>query len=482
MYKSRKDVIFAHRKNNSNLYAMRHFLIYGAMVAMSLATVGCSNRQYPETMTPILNVEGGSVQGVMQQQSVVYRGIPYAAPPVGERRWQLPQPVESWDTVLVADRWSAASWQAPHDPNDANYGVEFYSQDPPFSEDCLYLNVWSPLGASAHAERKLPVAVWIHGGAYHAGWGFEPEFDGEAWAARGVILVTINYRLGVFGFMSHPLLTEAGGISGNYGIYDQLKALEWVNNNIAKFGGDPQNVTVFGQSAGGGSVRCLVSSPLAKPYISKAIIMSSGGLSRPLTPGVSQQESDALHKEIMDAAGLTTLPQLMAADWQTLYDAQQQYVSRTGNWRLSFPHVDGRLIVEDFSQAVMDQSLADIPYMVGSVANDMPGLNLGLEDFAAVRDSLSEQPTYVYYFDAAPPTDGRPALTGSFHSSELWSVFHTMDRSWRPFTEADYALSDRIVDYWTNFAKYGNPNGKSDGPWQPYRQDAPYVQKLTREL
>lgn len=458
-------------------------LVFCGTVLASLAMTSCGAKQTPaESLTPILQIEGGHVQGVESTNSIVYRGIPYAAPPVGELRWQLPQPVVAWDSVLVADHWSAASWQAPHDPNDGNYGVEFYAQDPEFSEDCLYLNVWTPLGASDHPERKLPVAFWIHGGAYHAGWGFEPEFDGEAWAARGVILVTINYRLGVFGFMSHPLLTAANpdGISGNYGIYDQLKALQWVHENIAQFGGDPDNVTIFGQSAGGGSVRCLVSSPMAKPYINKAIIMSAGGLNRALSSATTQEQSDALHKEILDAAGLTTMEQLMAADWQTIYDAQQAYVQKTGNWRLSFPHTDGKLIIEDFSEAVMDKTLADIPYMVGSVANDMPGLDQGLADFAAVRDSLSDQPTYVYYFDAAPPTDGRPALTGSFHSSELWSVFHTMDRSWRPFTDADRALSDRIVDYWTNFAKYGNPNGETDGDWKPYKQDAPYVQKLER--
>lgn len=455
-----------------------HCLIFTALTMTS-----CTSSENADSLTPILHVEGGCVQGVALDQAVVYRGIPYAAPPVGELRWQKPQPVLPWDTVMLADHWSAASWQAPHDPNDGNYGVEFYAEDPVFSEDCLYLNVWSPLGASGHAERKLPVALWIHGGAYHAGWGFEPEFDGEAWAAHGVILVTINYRLGVFGFMSHPLLTAANadGISGNYGIYDQLKALQWVHENIAGFGGDPDNVTIFGQSAGGGSVRCLVSSPLAKPFINKAIIMSAGGLNRALSAAVTQEASDSLHQQILDAAGLTTLDKLMAADWQTIYDAQQQYVALTGNWRLSFPHIDGQLIVEDFSEAVIDNSVADIPYMVGSVADDIPGLDQGLADFAAVRDSLSGQPVYVYRFDAAPPTDGRPALTGSFHSSELWSVFHTMDRSWRPFTDADRALSDRIVDYWTNFVKYGNPNGSAPGAWLPYRHDAPFVQKLERE-
>lgn len=441
----------------------------------ALVLSGCS-QQVAESTTPVLQIEGGQVQGVLSDSCVVYRGIPYAAPPVGELRWQLPQPVQPWDTVLVADHWSAASWQAPHDPNDGNYGVEFYAQDPPFSEDCLYLNVWTPVGASAHPERKLPVAFWIHGGAYHAGWGFEPEFDGEAWSARDVILVTINYRLGIFGFMSHPLLTAASpeGMSGNYGLYDQLKALQWVHDNIAQFGGDPDNITIFGQSAGGGSVRCLVSSPLAKPLISKAIIMSAGGFS-PVRGGTTTQEaSDQLHKEILDAAGLTTLEQLYAADWQTLYDAQQQYVAQTGKWSLSFPHIDGHLITKDFSEAVLDNTLADIPYMVGSVANDIMGLNEGLEAFALMRDSLSSNPVYIYYFDSAPPTDGRPALTGSFHSSELWSVFHTMDRSWRPFTEADYALSDTIIDYFTNFVRWGNPNTDApdidyvEGDWVRY--------------
>lgn len=450
---------------------------------LALLFVGCASQQQAEDLTPVLTVEGGKVQGVAVDNAIVYRGIPYAAPPVGDLRWREPQPVQPWDTVLVADHWSCASWQAAHDPHDANYGVEFYDNDPEFSEDCLYLNVWTPKGASAHPEKKLPVAMWIHGGAYHAGWSFEKEFDGEAWAQRDVILVTINYRLGIFGFMSHPELSARSGegISGNYGIYDQYKALQWIHDNISQFGGDPEQITIFGQSAGGGSVRCLVSSPLAKPLISKAIIMSAGGMSRSLAVEVTQADADALHKEIMDAAGITTLDQLLSSDWQTLYDAQQQYVQKTGNWRLSSPHIDGKLLTKDFTRAALDNTLADIPYMVGSVANDMPGLDQGMIDYALLRDSLSEQPTYVYYFDAAPPTDGRPALTGSFHSSELWSVFHTQDRSWRPFTEADHNLSDRIVDYWTNFVKYANTNGEQEGEWHPCSKSDPYVQKLTRQ-
>lgn len=449
------------------------------ILLLPLLFAACTSQ--PAEENPVLNIEGGQVQGVVLDNSVVYRGIPFAAAPVGELRWQRPQPVKGWEGVLKADTWSCGSWQAAHDPNDANYGVEFYDNDPEFSEDCLYLNVWTPKGASGKVDKKLPVAMWIHGGAYHAGWSFEKEFDGEAWADRDVILVTINYRLGIFGFMSHPLLTarDAEGISGNYGIYDQLKALQWIHDNIAQFGGDPDHVTIFGQSAGGGSVRCLVSSPLAKPLIDKAIIMSAGGLNRALSAGTTQAEADAMGAAVYGDK-FTTMDELMAADWQTLYDVQQQYVQATGNWRLSQPHLDGKLITEDFSEATLNNTLADIPYMVGSVANDMKGLNEGLQDFAAVRDSLSSHPTYIYYFDAAPPTDGRPALTGSFHSSELWSVFHTQSRSWRPFTAEDEALSNRMVDYWTNFVKYGNPNGATGDAWKPYSAADPYVQKLER--
>ena len=451
------------------------------LLLLPLLLAACTAQQ-PVENNPVLTIEGGQVQGVELENSVVYRGIPYAAAPVGELRWQRPQAVQAWEGIKVADTWSCAPWQAAHDPNDANYGVEFYDNDPEFSEDCLYLNVWTPKGAAGQTDKKLPVAMWIHGGAYHAGWGFEKEFDGEAWADRDVILVTINYRLGIFGFMSHPLLTanDPEGISGNYGIYDQLKALQWVHDNIAQFGGDPDNVTIFGQSAGGGSVRCLVSSPLAKPLISKAIIMSAGGLNRTLGVENNQEEADKLGEAVYGDA-FKTLEEFMAADWQTLYDVQQKYVAATGNWRLSTPHIDGKLLTEDFSEATINNTLADIPYMVGSVANDMPGLNEGLQDFATVRDSLSSHPTYIYYFDAAPPTDGRPALTGSFHSSELWSVFHTQDRSWRPFTEADNELSNRMVDYWTNFVKYGNPNGAEGDAWKPYSATEPYVQELKRK-
>mgnify|MGYP004450899389 FL=1 len=428
----------------------------------------------------VISVEGGQLQGVTcaTPDVVVFKGVPYAAPPVGELRWRLPQPVVAWQGVRVCDNFGNASVQAPHDPNDGGYGLEFFETDAPFSEDCLYLNVWTPASAVGKPDSCLPVAMWIHGGAYTGGWSFEPEMDGEAWAQRGVILVTVNYRLGVFGFLNHPLLTaEGGGHSGNYGTYDQAAALTWIRNNIAQFGGDPDNITVFGQSAGAASVKNMVSSPLTRDMVSRAIIQSIGGIAPSFGADGSQQELDAKAKAKYDAVGLNTLEKLRAASWEELNAA-------AGNaWvdpdAVVFrPHIDGVLLTEDFSSACFNSTIADVPYMIGSCSDDMPGLAIGIQRFAEVRDSLSKHPTFVYYFDRKLPTDGRKALMGAFHSSELWYVFHTLARCWRPFTEADYELSTRMVDYWTNFCKTGDPNGPTVPHWPASTKRTPIIHPL----
>ncbi|MBO7553152.1 MAG: carboxylesterase family protein, partial [Bacteroidaceae bacterium] len=237
------------------------------MIALTAAILtACGGAQQQKDLNPVLTVEGGQIQGVLTDstQVMVYKGIPYAAPPVGNLRWKKPQSVVPWQGVKVMDTFSAASVQAAHNAGEF-YTEEFYfGGDPEFSEDCLYLNVWAPAGTLGDTNAKLPVAMWVHGGAYSAGWGHEITMDGDAWAQRGVILVTINYRLGMLGFLSHPLLSaDEDGTSGNYGLYDQIAALKWVRNNIAQFGGDPQNITIFGQSAGASSIRNLCASPLS---------------------------------------------------------------------------------------------------------------------------------------------------------------------------------------------------------------------------
>ncbi|MDD5284114.1 MAG: carboxylesterase family protein, partial [Bacteroidales bacterium] len=235
-----------------------------------------------EQPNPVLTIEGGKVQGVKAESGgvYVYRGIPFAAPPIRELRWKAPQPVIPWEGVRIADTFGHPCFQAAHYPG--GYTTEWgYGDESAYSEDCLYLNVWTK--APGQTGKKLPVAVWIFGGGLREGWGSEPEFDGEAWADKDLVLVTFNYRLGVFGFLTHPQLAEENPehVSGNYGILDQIEALKWVKKNIAQFGGDPDNVMIFGQSAGGRSTKTLCASPLARDLFNKAIIMSASGLTLP---------------------------------------------------------------------------------------------------------------------------------------------------------------------------------------------------------
>ncbi|EOC0982296.1 carboxylesterase/lipase family protein, partial [Cronobacter sakazakii] len=216
---------------------------------------------------PIVTTTHGDVRGLTENDIAVWRGIPYAAPPVGERRWRAPQPLTAWQGVRDATAFSAASWQ------NAGFCRELAGGDPgAFSEDCLYLNVWAPVAR----ETPLPVMVWLHGGGFTLGAGSLPPYDGQALARRGVVLVTINYRLGHLGFFAHPALEgdDPAGPVYNFALLDQIAALRWVQDNIAAFGGDRDNVTLFGESAGARSVLSLMASPLAKGLFHKAIVQS----------------------------------------------------------------------------------------------------------------------------------------------------------------------------------------------------------------
>ena len=353
---------------------------------------------------PVVKVEGGLVQGVPSEDPsvIVFKGIPYAAPPVGELRLQPPQDVIPWEGVRECSAFSAIAPQPGNAPGTF-YGEEFYwMPQPEQSEDCLYLNVWAPARTVGKTSAALPVAMWIHGGAFVNGYGFEVTMDGDKWAQKDVILVTINYRLGE-------------NAAGNLNILDQIKALEWINKNIAQFGGDPSNVTIFGQSAGGMSVRTLLISPLAKGLFAKAIIQSGGGM------------------------GLDQLGSILT----------------------SAPQVDGSVVPEPFDQAVMDGTIADIPIMTGYNSEDLPFFKEEtVGAFCALRDSLGTAPVYEYEFTRDLPGEDKDVpdnLPGAFHSAELWYVFGTLGRSWRPFTEEDYALSEEMVSAWTDFCKKGSP-------------------------
>lgn len=458
-----------------------------------LALMAC-NSAPQQPLNPVLTIEGGQVQGVIADDHpdvFVYRGIPYAAPPIGDLRWREPQPVVAWQGVKIADKFGHPGYQSVHYPG--GYATEWgYGDEAPQSEDCLYLNVWTK--APANPEAKLPVALWIHGGGYREGWGSEPEFDGQEWANKDVVLVSINYRLGVFGFLMHPALREESehGVSGNYGILDQIEALKWIRKNIAQFGGDPDNVTIFGQSAGAGSVKTVCESPLARGYFHKAVIMSGGGITlpnadvkeapqprnsifRPMTMAEAERESQV----VFDWAGLKDLESMRKASTETLYALNNIYNMATGKVGVVTmrPVVDGYVSLETFDQAVLDGSVADVPYMIGYTLNDLGNMGPGIADFCRVRTEQGKQ-AWAYEFARPLPDDGsHPEVTarlkGAFHSSDLWFVFKSLKHCWRPWTEGDWNLSERMLTYWTNFAKYSNPNGEADGIWSQCTAETP---------
>jgi para-nitrobenzyl esterase len=426
---------------------------------------------------PVLTIEGGKVIGVPTPTKgiIAYKGIPFAAPPVGKLRWKEPQPVVPWTGVKTADKYGAAAMQVTWDPNSF-YGKEWRaSGSVPFNEDCLYLNVWTP--AAGKTDKKLPVAMWIHGGGYREGFAFEPEMDGgEAWASRGVILVSVTYRLGIIGFFSHPLLSAESShkVSGNYGLMDQAAALKWIRNNIKQFGGDPNNITIFGQSAGAGSVQSLCASPLSKDLISHAISMSGGGLGSFRMGSTSLDTVQTDNKNFMDYFKKTTLDEMRALSFDELLKMANDYATATKKHMFWGPVIDNYFLTAGFSDAAIAGKIPDIPYMFGYTANDLMDMTKAVKDFCALRAEKSSKPAFAYLFARPLPGDS----SGAFHSSDLWYVFNSMVHSWRPFTAGDKALSNQMVDYWTNFAKYGNPNGKGNGTWTPYSAKVPKLMVL----
>jgi para-nitrobenzyl esterase len=438
---------------------------YLLLFSLLVALVSCTDKN------PVLTIEGGKIKGVETPTKGItaYKGIPFAAPPVANLRWKEPQPVIPWEGVKVADKYGDAAEQITWDPQSF-YGREWRaSGSVPFSENCLYLNVWTP--AAGQTGKKLPVAMWIHGGGYREGFAFEPEMDGgEYWASQGVIFVSVTYRLGVIGFFSHPLLSaeSAHGVSGNYGLLDQVAALKWIKKNIEQFGGDPDNITIFGQSAGAGSVQSLCASPLSKGMIAHAISMSGGGLST-ARPGTPLDTAQLANKKFMDYFKKASLEEMRALSFKELLDLSKQYTDTTKK-RLSWsPVIDNYMLTGTFSTVALANEIADIPYMIGFTANDMNDATKAVTDFCALRAEKSTKPAFAYLFARPLPGDDN----GAWHSSDLWYVFHSYSHSWRPFTEGDKDLSKQIVAFYTNFAKYGNPNGKEAGVWTQFTAKTP---------
>lgn len=426
-----------------------------------------------------IKVEEGMLRGEKKGECMIFRGVPYAEPPVNENRFRGPLHKKPWKGVREATAFSAKCPQADMS-KDAFWGKEFYGDPnyplPEDSEDCLYLNIWAP-----SKPGKYPVAFWVHGGAFDHGFGSEMAFDGEQYAAAGVILVTINYRVGVFGFYADESLRKENPnrSTGNYGIQDQIAALQWVFRNIHNFGGDESRITVMGQSAGAISVQTLISSPISSGLISKAIIQSGGGVDTPIVHTRTMKEAIATGDEIRKLCKVKSVAELRKVPAEKLISILPDlYKDRQG---LTFgPTVDDYILKSDLSSAVKNGTIANIPVMIGMTGNDITVeegqswrkslIFEGIEKFAQQRIAKSDKPVYVYSFTKRLAGDE----AGAFHSSELWYMFGTLYRSWRPKERRDYSISYTMIEDWTDFIKNANP----DRLWHPYTDDEKFIRQF----
>ncbi len=441
----------------------------------------------------------------------VFKGIPYAAPPVGENRWRAPQPVKDWEGVRKADRFRGFC------PQEEEQSPMFLRENPkPFEEmdeDCLYLNVWTP----AHTQdEKLPVVMWIHGGANVRGWGHQPSFDGEGFARRGVILVTFNWRVNIFGWLAHPELSEENPdhISGNYGVLDQVAALHWIRDNIAAFGGDPDNITVAGESAGASSTMNLCCTPLTAGLFKHAVMQSGGGFdlfSSTMIPTLKMAEKTVDLKKCLQVDSIREARKLDAGEIVrrmsrpeaagaylpmqvvdgVVFDGTITDICKAGNYHkidyiIGFTKDETGMYelpedrefflkdVRDEYGAYADRYLElcdflkeDEAFRAHLKVRSAEQLKTGALVFAELLEEQGHGPVYMYCFDRQLPGDD----AGAYHSSELWYLFETLNRSWRPFTGKDFELSRAMADYWCNFAKTGDPNGGELPLWESYRKE-----------
>lgn len=432
--------------------------------------------------------EYGYVRGVQGWNPAVsvFKGIPYAAPPTGENRFMPPKAHEPWEGVLECRNFGPAAIQST-EFGDSPYGREFYMHAVETDEDCLKLNVWTP---AEEKGEKRPVLVWFHGGGYCRGYSYELPMDGEAICKRGCIMVSVGYRLGPLGFLVHPFLSERSenGISGNYGTLDQIAALKWVQRNIEAFGGDHENVTIFGQSAGGASVRSLLSSHLAKGLFHKAIIQSAGGLFKG-APSGNYKDTMNTTESIIKEMGWSP-EELITKPAGTIYEDIMAASARNACKWLFRTVADGYVLNEDPNNSIKNGQIADVPVAIGNVAGDavmsikeLEGEPYKIRRLEPIMDVLAlaslyadryQKHLYTYFFDRELPGDDWGKQ--SYHSCELWYEFGTLNRCWRRFTGYDYELSSAMVDYWTGFAKmlsggetvFSNNN---NAEWKPFTMD-----------
>ena len=408
-----------------------------------------------QIITPCGEILGTScrISGV-----VAFKGIRYAT----AGRWEYPKPVSSWEGVYDATKYGNCSYQPRSFYNEEeNLKKIFYynefrkGESYTYSEDCLFLNVWTPEDATP--ESRLPVIVYIHGGGFTGGCGHEKQFDDPIWPTKGVVAVTINYRLGPMGFLCLPELADEAGHTGNYGLFDQLAALMWVRDNIAAFGGDPGRVTIMGQSAGAMSVQLHCQSPLTDGLFVGAVMSSGCGMTNMMmgTP----EKNYGFWQEVMKRLGCATLEEFRAISPDRLFEEWQSAKKEVkGGVTSTFPVKDGKFIVDKASPK-------HIPYIVGSNSHDMaPPIIYSMAKKWGRSNSLR---SYVYLLDRMLPGDSN----GSWHSADLWYWFGTLPNCWRPMEQKDYEISEQMATYLCNFAQKGEPNGQNQPAWAPCEEN-----------
>ena len=480
-------------------------------------------------------VENGKLQGVhgWDPRVAVFRGIPYAAPPIGQLRWRAPMPAASWEGIRMADQYGPIACQPVPGSNPEEFwtkeihptGMEFK-----MSEDCLYLNVYT---TARRGDEKMPVLLYIHGGGFKGGYPYEVEFDWEHMAKKGIVVVSIAYRLGVLGFLSHPWLTAEAPDEpkGNYGTMDQLAALKWVKRNISAFGGDPERITIAGQSAGAMSVQNLMTSPMADGLIGGAIIESS------VTVAFAEKKdrrhtldkAEATGALFFEKAGIKSLKEAREIPAMELVRLEDEVLGAGIHFE---PAIDGRIIRESNFDAYRNNHHQRIPVIAGynrgeaesfskvfSAAvetvedfreyaagfgdkaeefmalcqvkddedvkklfsgNAMLDLPAGARLFGYLQDS-QEREIYLYEFNADIPGEDQ---AGSYHGSEMWFAYDSLARCWRPFTGKHYDLARQVSSYWANFVKTGNPNGKDTAgeelpEWKSFTAENEFVMEFT---
>lgn len=477
------------------------------IITLSMMLVAALTSRAQQTR---VKVEGGWIQGVATDGMAVFKGIPFAAPPVGDLRWKAPQPVIPWEGVKETAKYAPAPMQSGN-PQAGK------------SEDCLYLNVWTP---AKSANEKVPVLVWIYGGGFSFGATSEPVYDGVKLASKGVVLVSIAYRVGQLGFLAHPELSAESPdhVSGNYGLLDQIAGLRWIKNNIAAFGGDPDKVTIFGESAGGISVSMLCASPLAKGLFQGAISESGGsfGPTRPTTyPGENMKtlkQAEAVGEEFAKAHNASSIAELRKVDAEKLIPAGW---AMAGAW----PIVDGYVIPGDQYELYKAGKYNDVNVLIGynsdegasfppgrtpqeyaasvkkrygkfadalmaaypAAENSVPKTARDLSRDAAfgwhtwtwarLQSETGKSKVYYYYFDQHPdfPKDSPRYGYGSPHGQEVVYVFQHLNTADPNTSASDLKTSEAMGIYWTNFAKYGNPNGKGVPQWPAFSDANPKV-------